>query len=67
MSIANNASRKNQTWTNQKLIALSRHLGQGYCSGLHTTTQGDRRADTWTTEKFINLSKNLSSAYGVDF
>lgn len=60
----NNANRNN--WTNQKLINLSKNLGQGYGLLVDNTRQS-KGSDSWTTDKFIEMSRHLSSAYGVDF
>lgn len=61
----NNANR-NDNWTNQKLIGLSKNLGQGY-GLLSDNSRQSKGSDSWTTDKFIEMSKHLSSAYGIDF
>ena len=66
MTIRKQATWKNCPWATEKLIGLSKNLGQAYYFGLDSTESG-KKADTWTTDKFIAMSKNLSSAYGVDY
>lgn len=65
MSI-NSASNKNNTWTTQKFVSLSKNLGQAY-SGESDRVQTNQKSDFWTTDKFISMSRHLSSAYGIDF
>ena len=66
MSINNNASNKNNTWTTQKFVSLSKNLEQAYSGRLDKVETSDR-TDFWTTDKFITMSRHLSSAYGIDF
>lgn len=60
------ANTKDDCWTTQKLVSLSRNLGQGYCPGSDKTKMV-KETDFWTTDKLISVSRHLSSAYGVDF
>lgn len=66
MSIKENTTTNNRSWTARRLIELSQNLSQGYYPQLNNVESTDK-TDSWTTEKFINLSRYLSSAYGVDF
>lgn len=66
MSIHSHANRQNSNWTTEKLISLSKNLGQGYNPGVEPT-ELIKSEDSWSTKKFVEMSRYLSSAYGVDF
>lgn len=57
-------TRKQNTWTTQRLLGFGQRLAAGY--GFNCDRNQAQRQDTWTADKLIKMSHDFAQAYGTN-